>query len=163
MSVIIAAVGPVLAVLRNRQHFDLHGGRGETLGVEKHRLRRCFVIGEVAAAFLLLAATGLFLASLRKLQQVNPGFDPHHVIAAQVPFAGHEFLTSGQRQASFVSTVVANLASQPGVVAAAAVSPLPFDPGSLQSCSFKIAGRPKTSEIPVRTASSHWQRPAIST
>jgi predicted permease len=41
----------------------------------------------------------------------------------------------------FVSGVVGNLAAQPGVRAAAAVNPLPFDPDGGNSCSFAIIGR----------------------
>ena len=142
LSGLIAGMGPALALLRRHNSVDLHGGRSETAGVEKQRLRRAFVTVEVAAAFLLLAGTGLFLASLRKLQQVSPGFNPQGVVAANVPFAGHDLVTNQPRQAAFVQTVVANLASQPGVEAAAAVSPLPFEPGALQSNSFEIRGLP---------------------
>ncbi len=82
--------------------------------MSKQRLRRSSVVAEVAAAFLLLAATGLFLASLQKLQEVNSGFTPHRVIDAQTSLAGHDFLARQQRQAAFVTVVVANLVSQPG-------------------------------------------------
>ena len=142
VSAMIAGAGPALAVLRRRWQINLHGGRSETAGVERQRLRRSLVTGEVAVAFLLLAGTGLFLSSLRKLEQVSPGFDPRGVVAAQTSFAGHDFLASQQRQASFVAGVVSSLANQPGITAAAAVSPLPFEPGALQSCSFSILGRP---------------------
>ena len=65
-------MGPALTLLRSRGRLALHeGGRSGTASIDKQRLRSAFVIGEVAAAFFLLAGTGLFLASLRQLQQLE--------------------------------------------------------------------------------------------
>jgi predicted permease len=139
---LFAGVGPALKTIHDRNRLQLHGGvRGATVSAEKQRLRSAFVIGEVALAFVLLTGTGLFLLSLRQLQQVNPGFNPHGVLAAQVDYSGEDFKSNQQRQANFVSSVVANLASQPGVRSAAAVEPLPFS-GRNNSSSFAIEGRP---------------------
>jgi len=139
---LLAGMGPALTLPRSRGRLALHeGGRSGTATVGKQRLRSAFVIGEVAAAFFLLAGTGLFLASLRQLQKVDPGFNPRGVLAATVQYAGKDLRKSQPRQAVFVSGVVGNLAAQPGVRAAAAVNPLPFDPDGGNSCSFAIIGR----------------------
>lgn len=143
LTLLIAGMGPALAMVRRRNLGALHeGGRSATASAEKQRLRQVFVICEVAAAFLLLAETGLFLVSLRSLQHVDAGFNPEGVMTANVQFAGHDFLSSQPRQAAFVGSVVQNLAAQPGVTAAAAATLIPFDPNDMDSCSFGIAGRP---------------------
>jgi predicted permease len=143
LTVLISSVGPTLIILRQKHGLRLHeGGRSGTATAEKQRLRRAFVIAEVAGAFVLLTATGLFLASLKKLQQVDPGFNPRNVLTGVVNYADDGFLRSQPQQAAFVSGVIRQMASQPGVVAAAAVEPLPFDPQGLQSCSFSIIGHP---------------------
>ncbi|HEX3660815.1 MAG TPA: ABC transporter permease [Acidobacteriaceae bacterium] len=140
---VIAGLGPAFALLHGQRRLALHdGGRSGTASIEKQRMRSAFVVGEVAAAFFLLAGTGLFLTSLQKLQKVNPGFNPQGVLAGSVHYAGQDFLKNQQRQATFVSSVVSQLAAQPGVRAAAAVAPLPFDPNEGGSCSFGIIGRP---------------------
>jgi predicted permease len=72
---------------------------------------------------------------------VDPGFNPRGVLAGTVQYAGQDLRKSQPRQAVFVSGVVGNLAAQPGVRAAAAVDPLPFDPDGGNSCSFAIIGR----------------------
>jgi predicted permease len=96
---LIAGVGPALKMLQRRDHIQLHeGGRSATASVEKQRLRSIFVIAEVALAFLLLAGTGLFLASLRELQRVSPGFNPQGVLTGQVFYSGEEFKHNEQRQ-----------------------------------------------------------------
>jgi predicted permease len=140
---LIAGIGPALRLLRQHESLDLHeGGRNATASVEKQRLRSAFVIGEVALACLLLTGTGLFLASLRKLQQIDPGFNPKGVVAATVFYSGDDFKKNDPRQAAFVNNVIANLSAQPGVHAAAAIDPLPFDPNNGGSSSFQIVGRP---------------------
>jgi predicted permease len=149
LAALIAGLGPALSLVRSRARLALHeGGRGGTASVEKQRMRNAFVVAEVAAAFFLLTGTGLFLTSLEKLQKVDPGFNPRGVIAATVPFAGQEMTKNQARQATFVGTVVNGLAAQPGVLAAAAVAPLPFDPNDGGSCSFSIVGRPVAANDP---------------
>src|SRR6202034_1269921 len=61
---------------------------------------------------------------------------------AMVPYSGQDLAKNQARQASFVGSVVSILAAQPGVLAAAAIAPLPFDPDGGGSCSFSIVGRP---------------------
>lgn len=143
LTAVVAGIGPVLRLARQHQSLQLHeGGRSATASVEKQRLRSAFVIGEVALAFVLLTGAGLFLASLRALQHVDPGFNPHGVIAATVDYSGQDFIKSQPRQATFVNSVLSNLAAQPGVTAVAATDPLPFDPQQGGSSSFSIVGRP---------------------
>lgn len=59
------------------------GGRsGDT-----RRMRRwteLLVVGEVALAVLLTLGAGLLVRSFRQLTQVDPGFDPHGVLATQI-------------------------------------------------------------------------------
>lgn len=143
LTALIAGLGPAFRLLHRHNTFRLHeGGRSTTASIEKQRLRSAFVIGEVALAFVLLAGAGLFLASLRQLQRVDPGFNPHGITAATVFYSGPEFLKSQERQATFMGSVLGNLAAQPGVTAVAAIDPLPFDPTQGGSSSFGIVGRP---------------------
>jgi predicted permease len=141
---LICGVGPAVKMIRSQEHLDLHeGGRSVTASHEKQRLHSLFVIGEVALAFVLLTGTGMFLASLRELQQVNPGFNPHGVLAGTVYYAGATYRDNQQRQEAFVTTALNNLAQQPGVKAAAATSSLPFS-NQAGAGSFHIEGRPET-------------------
>jgi predicted permease len=143
LTALFAGIGPALRLLRQHQTFRLHeGGRSTTASVEKQRLRSAFVIGEVALAFVLLTGAGLFLASLRQLQRVDPGFNSHGVAAATVFYSGQDFLKNQQRQSTFVDSVLGTLAAQPGVTSVAAIDPLPFDPQQGGSSSFGIVGRP---------------------
>jgi predicted permease len=142
LTALLAGVGPALRIFRRTQALELRdGGRSATASAEKQRLRSAFVIGEVAMAFLLLCGTGLFLASLRQLQQVNPGFDSHHVLVGAVYYAGHDLNGNQARQAQFVHSVVSDLSAHHGVMSAA-VYPIPFGTGPMAS-TFSIEGRPQ--------------------
>jgi predicted permease len=148
-TVLVAGVGPALKMVRQHPSLKLYdGGRSATASVEKQRLRSAFVIAEVAIAFLLLSGTGLFLVSLRQLQRLDPGFNPRGVLTASVFYSGDELRREQPRQAAFIEAVVDNLSHQPGVTAAAAVEPLPFDPDEGGSSSFKIIGRPTAPNDP---------------
>jgi predicted permease len=140
---LIAGLGPAFRMLLERKQIRLHEGeRSTTTSAQKQRLRSAFVIGQVALSFLLLSGTGLFLASLQKLERVDPGFNPSGVLAGKVDYSGDDFKKSQPRQAAFVGGAIDHLAAQSGVLAAAAVAPLVFDPDEGASCSFAIAGRP---------------------
>lgn len=141
LTALIAGVGPAIKIVHSQKNLDLHeGGRTATASIDKQRLRSTFVIGEVAMAFVLLAGTGLFLASLRQLQQISPGFNPHGVLMGTVYYSGESYKENGERQGNFVNSVLQNLEGQPGVKYAAAATFVPFSSQDSAS-SFTIEGR----------------------
>ncbi len=147
LTALICGVGPAVKMTRLQPSLSLQGGRTTTASQEKQRLRSLFVIGEVALAFVLLTGAGMFIASLKQLQQVDPGFNPRGILAGTVYYAGAAYKDNPQRQETFVTTILNNLANQPGVQAAAATSSLPFsDQGGASS--FHIEGRPETGNDP---------------
>lgn len=148
LTALICGVGPAVKLTRLQPNLSLQGsGRTMTASQEKQRLRSLFVIGEVALAFVLLTGAGMFIASLRQLQQVDPGFNPRGILAGTVYYAGAAYKNNQERQEAFVTTILNNLANQPGVQAAAATSSLPFSNQGGAS-SFHIEGRPETGNDP---------------
>jgi predicted permease len=167
---LIAGIGPAVKMVRGQKRLELHEGRSSTASVDKQRLRSAFVIGEVAMAFVLLAGTGLFLASLKQMQQINPGFNPHGVLTGMVVYSGEGYKDNIERQESFVNAVLDNLKAQPGVKSAAVTTALPFsnqdgansfniegrvtgpnDPGPHSQLSFATPDYLKTMQIPLLT------------
>jgi predicted permease len=51
------------------------GGRGGTMGWAHNRLRSLLVVSEIALALVALIGAGLFLRSMQKAQEINPGFE----------------------------------------------------------------------------------------
>ena len=138
---ILFGVAPAWQISRlNRYELLKEGGRSNTGGKARHRLRAALVIGEVALALVLLVGAGLFLRSLAALEDVQPGFDPHGVITASLSLP-HTRYGDPQKRVAFYRAVLGNLSAMPGVSSAAGGVPMPFS-GSASSASFTIEGRP---------------------
>src|SRR5262249_6808997 len=60
------------------------GTRSMSAGRGSNRTRSLLVVSEVAIALVLLAGAGLMIKSFARLQRVSPGFNPDHVLTAQV-------------------------------------------------------------------------------
>lgn len=59
----------------------LHGGgRSDTGGVGRHRVRSVLVVAQVAGSLVLLIVAGLFVRSLLRAQTAFLGFDPDNVV-----------------------------------------------------------------------------------
>jgi putative ABC transport system permease protein len=106
----------VMEALRSvgRSSGGLAGGRS---------LRGAVIVAEVALSFVLLVGAGLMLRSVLALASVEPGFDPNGVLTFIVQPQARQ---AEQRQ-GFMDQVQQRLLAIPGVVGAAAVTPLPLD------------------------------------
>jgi putative ABC transport system permease protein len=61
------------------------GGRGSSVGRERHRARSVLVIVQVALAMVLLIGAGLMIRTFRALTQIDPGFrNPEQVLTLRV-------------------------------------------------------------------------------
>lgn len=115
------------------------GGRGPGHGERRKKVRGALVIAEVALAVVLLIGAGLLLRSFARVQQVNPGFNPEHVLIAAVSLPQSQY-KNPQQWASFYQDVLDRLKAQPGVMGAAAALPLPPNGGGF-NFGFEIEGR----------------------
>ncbi len=130
-------------------------GRGATAGAPRNRVRGALVVLEVAVALVLLAGAGLLLRSFQRLIEVEPGFNPDHLLALQVwlpvqnqPEKGR-YYTNAQRRA-FYDRAQAAVASVPGVRQVALVSRLPYR--GRGDSRFEIEGRPTPPDQPSPVA-----------
>jgi predicted permease len=91
------------------------GGRSGTSSAHSHRFRGLLVTSEVALAVVALIGAGLFVKSFQLAQAIQPGFDPHQVVIAQMSLsaAGYD---AGQAD-SFCIRLREVLEQQPGVTA----------------------------------------------
>ncbi|HTS26801.1 MAG TPA: ABC transporter permease [Bryobacteraceae bacterium] len=109
------------------------------------RLRAVLVVSQVAVSFVLLIGAGLMVRSFLRLQQVNPGFSPDHVLTMRLSPNFSRYTKPEQFQ-SLTDTVLRKVRSIPGVASAALASNFPFSPGGVVSgpgsVSFEIEGRP---------------------
>jgi putative ABC transport system permease protein len=97
-------------------------GRRVTAG--RHPLRTALVVGELSAALMLLILAGLFVRSLGRVQSVNLGFNPHHLVNLTVdPVEIGFHRTQGLK---FYHALLARVRAAPGVEAAALSSAVPL-------------------------------------
>jgi predicted permease len=74
LTVVLSALAPSLRATRLEGATALRGDLGATGGGRRIGLRDGLVISQVAVSLVVLAAAGLFLASLRNATRIDPGF-----------------------------------------------------------------------------------------
>jgi putative ABC transport system permease protein len=107
-------------------------------GGERARLQSTLVVSEIALAVVLLLGAGLLLQSFLRLKQVQPGFDPHHVLTFKLDLPAG--MDSAQSPA-FFRQAVERIGNLPGVSSASAVAYLPLT-GDHITTSIEIGGKP---------------------
>ncbi|MGH7689003.1 MAG: FtsX-like permease family protein, partial [Gemmatimonadaceae bacterium] len=125
------------------------GGRGGTTDRGGQRLRRALVVGEVALALTLLVGGGLLLKSFARVEDVDPGFNPHHVLTLGLSLPRTQYATP-EAQAAFFAQVMPAIGAVPGVKAVGGTSVMPFG-GSWSTGSFHVEGY-----TPPANGSSPW-------
>src|ERR1700723_1177379 len=117
------------------------GSRGSTTGRGHHRILGALVATEIAVALLLLIGSGLLLLrSFSRLQEVSPGFQPDHLLVADLPLSQNAYAKPELRY-EFFERLVERAKTLPGVKSAGAASFLPVSGGG-SLIQFNIEGRP---------------------
>src|SRR5262249_54500658 len=99
-------------------------GRAASAGRSRSRVRNLLVTGEIALALVLLIGTGLLIRGIFLIEHQNLGFQPEHLLTANVSLYKARYPDASQ-QALFVQNVLPRLQQIPGAEAAAAASELP--------------------------------------
>jgi predicted permease len=132
------------------------GGRGSGYSTKTGRLRDVLIVSELAFAVILMVGAGLLLRTLRNLLQENPGFNPTHVVTANLELPNpNESATDPyrdvHRRATFERELLRRMKEIPGVELAAITSALPStntNPnavGGVANEGFAIEDRPDES------------------
>jgi putative ABC transport system permease protein len=118
------------------------GGSRTTLGVGGNRVRSLLVVLQVAASFVLLVGAGLTLRSAMKLQHVDTGVDPEHLLTATITLPYTKYPDEPPMRV-FFRRLIDQLATHPGVLAVAVSNDNPL--GNAEAAlnpNFKIEGQP---------------------
>jgi putative ABC transport system permease protein len=135
----------------------LQGSRTGTAGRAATRTRKLLVIGQLAAAVVLLTAAGLLARSFVSLTNLELGFDADRVLTFQVSVPESRYAADPTRR-DLVDHIVRRIDSIPGVVAAAAIyqRPLAYGPVGMDSV-FIREGQPYTQETFSRNPIVNWE------
>src|SRR5205823_3871801 len=115
-------LAPALQATRPALSDTLKSETGNIFGGRRHaRVRKALVIAQVSVSLLLLIASSLFIRTLWKLHELDPGFRKDHVIAFSIDPTLNGY--TPQRTAQFYRDLLDRLGGLPGVsVAAQAVN-----------------------------------------
>lgn len=133
------------------------GARGSGYSARTGRLRDVLIVSELALAVMLMVGAGLLLRTLRVLLQENPGFNPSHVVTADVwlPLPNNpkaDPYPSFPRRTAFDRELLRRMRAMPGIDVAALTSDLPtiFQPDQSDTDALAIEGRPLESAPDLR-------------
>jgi len=132
------------------------GARGSGYSSKTGRLRDALIVSELAFAVVLMVGAGLLLRTLRELLEQNPGFNPKHVVAANIwlPVPNNPkvdpYLGIAQ-QTSFNRELLRRMQAIPGVELAGVTSLLPTAvPDDNNNVAMIIEDRPVESSEDLR-------------
>jgi putative ABC transport system permease protein len=146
---------PALRVVRGDVNECLREGGHSTATISRHRTRNTLVITEIALALVLLMCSGLMINTLTRILRTTPGFNPEHLLTAEVRLTGDKYIDSTQVQVygidlnvirpavgEFCRQVLDRARSIPGVEDVALIDWLPLlESAQYASPGFTIAGR----------------------
>jgi predicted permease len=137
---VLFGVLPAWRMSRSMPAQALRDGSRTVVGASgRNRVHNGLVIAQTAVGLVLLVSSGLLIRSFIRILNVDPGFDPRHVLSAR---AGVSFNTvSHDQHLQFFQRALARISALPGVQLASAGWPLPMS-GIHAGISFNIQGRP---------------------
>jgi putative ABC transport system permease protein len=129
------------------------GSGGRTATRAGSRLRSVFVVGEVAAAVLVLIGAGLLIRTIVAISASDPGFRADRVLTGSVGLPFNVY-NSVDHLLNFYAAAERELAEIPGVNAAALGGSLPLDGWDIGQ-GFEIVGDPPSDR--ANTPTAHYQ------
>jgi putative ABC transport system permease protein len=117
------------------------GGRSNTAGRRRSRLRDLLVVAEMALALVLLIGAGLMIQSFVKLHHIDLGFSPQNVLTMQVSLPDAKYPTADSGIA-FFEQLLERISALPGVRSAGVSMQLPLDVGFSVGKNFRVEGHP---------------------
>lgn len=114
------------------------GRSGE--GARHQRLRKFLAAAQICIAVVLLVAAGLLIRSFDRLTSINPGFDPQHLVMANIALPRNQYSQPAQ-WAAFGRKSLAKIQSLPGMSDSALAVPVPIIDGYI-NLGLTIAGNP---------------------
>lgn len=122
---ILFGLAPFIHVSAIRVYETLKTSSGRSSAtVASNRFRRVLVVAQMAMAFLLVAGAGLMVRGFWKLQQVNPGFNPAHILTFNIALPSATYKDANAKQ-NFWTLLQERLNQLPGVRSATVMYGLP--------------------------------------
>jgi len=127
------------ALRAGREEFTALRDNSRAGGGRKQRARAVLVTVEVTMSVILLITSGLLIRAVWRVQSIDPGFAPEHVLTLRTALPRPEF-DSPVRRSQFYDRVLTGVRALPGVQSAGYTSGLPMITMGLVT-SVEVAGQ----------------------
>ena len=145
---IICGALPAFRIRRATLSINLRdGGRGDTAGRTRQRLRATIAALQIAVALVVTAGSALLLRTFHRLYEEQPGFDVANVMTiwTQLPFARYGDSSS----VNFYARLNDAVRQLPSVLATGLTNRLPIGGGESYELSFRADGDGRTISLPA--------------
>jgi putative ABC transport system permease protein len=119
------------------------GGERLTTSAAGRRLRRGFVVAQLALSVMLLVGAGVLIRSFVRLQSIDPGFDISRTLTMRLSLPREKY--PRERIGPFFEELSARLAALPGVQAAGATTQFP--PGNVFTARVVVEGQVDVDQV----------------
>jgi predicted permease len=138
MAAVVFGLAPALKASKTDPQLALREASAVLSQTRRARhIRSLLVIGQLALALVLLTGAGLLIRSLMRVESVDPGFRPDHILTARV--VQSKSRTDAQL-ADFYAQLLGRVSALPGVRAAGAIDSFFFS--SFPDEAIAVEGRP---------------------
>ena len=138
---VLFGLAPAIHAARtNLNEMLKEGGRSVTGGRVRQRIRSALVTAEVGLSVALLVSAGLLLRSFWRLQDVNPGFKPDHLLTMRVSLPRNRYPENPQAW-GFYKRFMEEAGALPGVESVAVTSGVPMGGGNTAG-EVRVEGKP---------------------
>lgn len=140
VSALLFGLAPALQIAGKDLSASLGDGGRRSGGPEASRLRRGFVVTQIAMAAALLVGAGLLVKSFSHLVAQDPGFQPGGVLTFQLTLTSERYQSLDEVTA-FYDELLGRARELPGVTGASMTSSLPLGEQVDYQVPFGIVGR----------------------
>jgi putative ABC transport system permease protein len=122
---VVFGLAPLFHIRASTLHDTLKAAAGRNTGaIAANRFRAALVTSELALALILLIGSGLMVKAFWKLQEVDAGMNPNHLLTMRVSLPAVTYRDAAS-VIGFYGSLLARLNTLPGVVSAAVANGLP--------------------------------------
>ena len=129
---------------------SLRQGDQRSTSAPGHGWLNILIVAEIAVAMTLLVGGGLIVRSFNRLQHVDLGFTPDHLLTVKMILPESKYSEHRQRIA-FVDQVVERVRNLPGIISAGTTTNIPLEREISYDAVFSVEGRPppNPNDVPI--------------
>ncbi len=141
----LCGIVPAWSASRPHMPNALKGEDANTRPGRRFKLRDLLVVAQISLSLILLCAASLFLRSLQRAAQIDPGFRSTGILILAIDPQVHGYTPA--RTARFLATLRDRVLQLPGVLSATTTDGVPLSMGH-RSDGFSVPGQPSQQEPP---------------